>query len=242
MLLHITVHLISNAGHSKHFTPVLWLTVQGSLQSGDEFKVTTLKFEVRCRTAPTYLRDLLPPLWSQPPMTATFLQTVNLPAKQARCSWEEEMTFGGAGYGLWTFFPEERKINSLANFSVNLIFPAEHPSITSSNKAKFYKIIKFFLWQAETEGSASYRKTHSHTHTHTLLLVTESVLILKCMRVRTQEHTETKQHSYSDISGTGLGDVLHCIKYVMKCSHRYLMFLPVGLYVLPKELVSWYTV
>lgn len=54
------------------------------------------------------------------------------------------MTFGGAGYGLWIFFPEERKINSLANFSVNLIFPAEQLSITSSNKAKFYKIIKFF--------------------------------------------------------------------------------------------------
>lgn len=57
-------------------------------------------------------------------------------SKQARRSWVEEMTFGGAGCGLRTFFPQERKINSLANFSANLIFPAEHPSIISSNKAK----------------------------------------------------------------------------------------------------------
>lgn len=152
------------------------------------------------------------------------------------------MTFGGAGHGLWTFFPEERKINSLANFSVNLILPAEQPSITSSNKAKVYKIIKFFPWKAEKgQREVLHTRRHSHPHTHTLLLVTESVLILQCMRECTQERTETKQHSYGDVSGTGLGDALHCIKYIMKCSHRYLMFLPVGLHVLPKELVSSYT-
>lgn len=170
MLLYITVHLISSAGHSKHFTPVLWLTRQGSLQSRDEFKVITLKFEVCCRTVPIYLRELLPLLWSQPPMAAAFLQTVNLPAKQARCSREEEMIFEGAGYRLWTFFPEEREINSLANFSVNLIFPAEQSSIISSNKVKFYKIIKFFPWQAEKrQREVLHTKRSIHIHTHTAL-------------------------------------------------------------------------
>ena len=57
-------------------------------------------------------------------------------SKQARHSWKQEMTFGGAGCGLRTFFPEERKINSLANFCANLIFPAKHTSIISSNKTK----------------------------------------------------------------------------------------------------------
>lgn len=104
-------------------------------------------------------------------MTAAFLQTVNLTAKQARRSWEKEMTFGGAGHGLKTFFPEERKINSLANFSVNLIFPAEQPSITLPNKVKFYKIIRFLLWKAEKRQREVLHKkdTFTHTHTHTAL-------------------------------------------------------------------------
>lgn len=92
------------------------------------------------------------------------------------------MTFGGAGCGLQTFFPEERKINSLANFSANLILPAEHPSIISSNKAKFYKIIKFFSRQAE-KRQRGVLHTQRCIHTHTLLLVIESVLILHGMRV-----------------------------------------------------------
>lgn len=161
-------------------------------------------------------------------------------SKQARHSWEKETAFGGATYGLRTFFPEERKINSLVHFSANLIFPAEHPSIISSNKAKSYKIIKLFSRQAmKRQRGVLQTQRYTHAQTHTALSNRKCFDIT--LHESTQEHTETKQHSYSDISGTGLGDVLHWIKYVMKYSHRYLMLLPLASMHCQKELLSWYT-
>lgn len=174
MLLYITVHLISKAGHSKHFTPVLWPTVLAPCRA--EMSARSLPWNSKCAAG------LAPPTCETPfpSPTMTFHDSGVPPngestCKQARCSWEET-TFGEAGCWLRTFLPEERKINTFVNFTLCLILPAEHPSI-SSNKAKFYKIIKL-VSQLRREN-ASYTKLHSHTQ----LLVAENIWMLHCMRV-----------------------------------------------------------
>lgn len=180
-----------------------------------------------------------------PSLTTTFHDSHVLPnneraCKQAGCSWEKETTFGGAGCGLWTFLPEERKINSLTIFTANLIFLAErwgfHLSIISSNKAKFYKTIKLVSQQAKRQKEVLH--TQSCIHTHTSLSNRKHFDIT--LHEGIQEHTETEQHHYSCISGTELGDAVCRIKYTTKHSHRYWMFLPLVSIHWQKELISWY--
>lgn len=162
-------------------------------------------------------------------------------SKQWICQQTGKMLLRGGddfcSSSMWTtaLLPWRDK-NKLTNFSANLIFPAEHPSIISSNTAKFYKIIKLFSQQAEKTQRGM---LHTPRCIHTDIALSNIKHFAITLHESTQEHIETKQHSCSVISGRGL-DVLYRIKCVMKYSQRYLMLLPLASMHCQKELISWY--
>lgn len=181
MLLYITVHLISNAGHSKHFTPVLWLTVWAPCRA--EMSSRSLSWNLKSAAG------LVPPTCE----TSFPFSDHNLPwqlhsSKQWICQQTGKMLLRGGDdfWRSWMWTTDLLPWGEKNKLTCKLQCKPHPSSWTSLNnffkQAKFYKIIKFFSRQAE-KRQRGVLHTQRCIHTHTLLLVTESVLILHCMRV-----------------------------------------------------------
>lgn len=140
VLLYITVHLISKAGHSKHFTPVLWPTVQAPCR--EDTSGRSLPWNSKCAAglaSPTcetpfpFSNHDLP--WQRcSSKWWIYLQTGKMLLREGDNFWRSWM--------LTTHLPPRGEKNKYI-CKLHCIPHLSSWNSLSFFKAKFYKVIKF---------------------------------------------------------------------------------------------------